>query len=284
MDVFTRKRETAQTLELTVQLYADGMSLRLDKDACIKCDICQTVCPKEAIGVAVIDEALEITIDPDRCVLCELCSYFCPVSCIQLTYNRSPKNLLLQHEALPAFPEKITVDTSKCPRPCALIAERQDRWCRRERQWVDNLQESCPKHCQKCVENCPRQAFSLEDGVIQVAGDACLRCSLCMENCEYDAIVVQPIFDGSIHIDDQRCPQDCMLCIEWCPAKCIVREGSRVFVQRDRCAFCGTCVNICPEAAIELVRNWVYGQHQSCSEAWSSAVAKLTGRQRLESR
>ncbi|MFP3870231.1 MAG: 4Fe-4S binding protein [Syntrophobacteria bacterium] len=277
MRVFTRKRESAESVQLTLQLYTDSLTLRIDKEACIKCNICQTVCPKEAIRVEVFDEALDITIDPDLCVLCELCSYFCPVSCIELTYNQSPKKILLDQKALPVFPEKITVDTKKCPQPCAQVAERESRWCRRERQWIDNLQETCPKHCQTCLENCPREAFSVEDGVIQVEENLCLRCSLCMDGCEYGAILVRPVFGGSVRIDDSKCPEDCMLCIDWCPTKCIVREGKRVYVQRDRCAFCGTCVNICPEGAIELTRHHVYGQEETFSEAWSTAVAKLTG-------
>lgn len=277
MHVLTGKRETAALIQLTLRFYADTITLELDKQACIKCDICQTVCPKEAIRVEVLDEALDITIDPDRCVLCEMCSYFCPVSCIKLSYNLNPKRILIDQQALPVFPEKINVDTSRCPLPCALSAEVESRWCRRERQWIDNHQETCPKYCHTCLENCPREAFFLEDSVIQVQSDSCLRCALCMVGCEYGAIVVQPIFDGVIQLDDSKCPDDCTLCIDWCPTKCIVREGQRVLLQRDRCAFCGTCVNICPEEAIKLSRQRIYAQDEPYSEGWSTVVSKLKG-------
>ena len=43
------KRETATYLELTLKLFVDTVQLRLDKVLCLKCDICTTVCPRDAV-------------------------------------------------------------------------------------------------------------------------------------------------------------------------------------------------------------------------------------------
>ncbi|MBW1980808.1 MAG: 4Fe-4S binding protein [Deltaproteobacteria bacterium] len=270
------KRETPTSIQLSLCFYSDCIALHLDKETCIKCDICQTVCPKEAIKVHIVDEQPHISVDPDLCVLCELCSHFCPLSCIQLFFNGEPKKILADQQALPRFPEKLRVDTSKCPQPCSLAEEeKEERWCRQQRQWIENHQEACPKHCHTCLENCPREAFCLEEGLVKPLAENCLRCTLCMTGCDYDAIVVQPIFTGVVEIADYRCPADCTLCIDLCPTNCIVREEEHVRVVRQHCAYCGVCVNICPEQAITLRRQRIYAQEETFSHAWTTAVTKL---------
>lgn len=59
-------------------------------DECINCDVCEPVCPNEAIS-----QGLEIyEIDPDLCTQCvghfdvPQCQEICPVECIPLDPNR----------------------------------------------------------------------------------------------------------------------------------------------------------------------------------------------------
>lgn len=50
--------------------------------------------------------------------------------------------------------------------------------------------EKC-KGCGWCVEVCPHQVFSMEEGLARIVDlDACMECGACMRNCPFDAIRV----------------------------------------------------------------------------------------------
>ena len=97
------KRETPQKLELTLAMYVDQVSLMLDKSRCLKCEICSTVCPRQAVSIIAGESDLDITIDSRLCVLCEVCSHFCPTGAVTLLYNGQPKAILAEHRALATF-------------------------------------------------------------------------------------------------------------------------------------------------------------------------------------
>lgn len=275
-----KKRETDNYLELSLHMYVDQVCLRLDKQLCFKCDICALVCPRTAISIIPGEEDLDITIDPRLCVLCEICSHFCPVAAISLSYNSQPKTIFADQQGLAPFLPELSIDPSKCPLPCVANTEGEWRWCRRELKLVPNTQTDCPKHCQVCLETCPRQAIIWdEDGTeVMPQPELCLRCTQCLLGCEYDAIEVNPQFRGQLIIDDSKCPSDCNKCINLCPVKAIVREGERVFLKVEDCAYCGVCVNICDQDAITLTREEVVAEPGEFSQAWVQAVAKLLGK------
>lgn len=50
---------------------------KIDKDECIECGFCETICPVEAIEKSKI--AYEVT---DKCIDCGLCAKKCPVEAI----------------------------------------------------------------------------------------------------------------------------------------------------------------------------------------------------------
>lgn len=273
------KRDRANSLELTLQMYVDQVQLRLDKQACIKCDICSLVCPRQAVTIIPGETGLEIDIDPRRCVLCEVCAHFCPLGAVTLTYNGQTKAILTEHRGLAPFLPKIQMDKSKCPEPCPTQPEGEVHWCRQQLQLITNALEECPKHCHKCLDACPRQAIVLDESEGQTLPqpDFCLRCTQCLGVCKYDSIEVNPQFAGEVIIDAGKCPPDCLKCIDLCPVKAIVREGERVFLKVDRCSYCGVCRNICDEEAVTLIRREVIAQPGKFSQAWAEAVTKLVG-------
>lgn len=65
------------------------MALKIT-DECINCDVCEPVCPNQAISMG--DEIYEI--DPDRCTECvghfdePQCQVLCPVNCIPVDPDR----------------------------------------------------------------------------------------------------------------------------------------------------------------------------------------------------
>ena len=73
---------------------------------CINCDVCEPVCPNEAISAG----ELIYVIDPDRCTECvghfdaPQCRTVCPVDCIPDDPERreSPEQLLAKFELLTA--------------------------------------------------------------------------------------------------------------------------------------------------------------------------------------
>ena len=271
------KRERADSLELTLRMYVDQVQLRLDKQVCIKCDICSLVCPRQAVTIIPGETELEIDIDPRRCVLCEVCAHFCPLGAVTLTYNGQVKGILTEHHGLAPFLPKIRMDQSKCPEPCP-PPEGEVHWCRQQLRLIAALEE-CPKHCRKCLEACPRQAIVLDEaaGRTLPQPDFCLRCTQCLGVCRYDSIEVDPQFAGEVIIDDRKCPPDCVKCIDLCPVKVIVREGERVFLKADRCSYCGVCRNICDEGAVTLIRTEVIATPGKFSHAWTEAITRLTG-------
>jgi Pyruvate/2-oxoacid:ferredoxin oxidoreductase delta subunit len=271
------KRETDSFLELTLRLFVDTVKLHLDKGLCIKCDICAKVCPREAVTIIPGEGALDITIDPRLCLMCEICAHFCPVAAVTLSYNGEVKTIMADHQGLAPFLPKIDMDKSRCPLPCPPQPEGEEHWCRQQLQLVPNDLTECPKQCHKCLTACPRQAIALDEAADQTKPepDLCLRCTQCLTVCEFEAIVVNPQFRGRLVIDDQKCPADCVKCVELCPVKAIVREDERVWLKVDNCAYCGVCVNICDDEAIALVREEVVAESGEFSQAWATAVQKL---------
>ena len=238
------------------------MQLRLDKVICLKCDICAQVCPREAVLIICGDDGLDITIDPRLCLMCEICAHFCPVAAVTLSYNGEVKTIMADHQGLAPFLPKIDMDKSRCLLPCPAAPEGEEHWCRQQLKLVPNDLTECPKQCHKCLAACPRQAIVLDEAAGQTwpSPDLCLRCTQCLTVCEYEAIVVNPQFRGRLVIDDNKCPPDCVKCIELCPVKAIERDGDRVGFRVENCAYCGVCVNICDDAAITLVREEVVAE------------------------
>ncbi len=276
MDARVVKRESADFLELTLKLYADEVRLHLNKTACLKCDICALVCPREAVTIIPGDGDLDITIDPRVCLLCEVCAHFCPVAAVTLTYNGAPKTIFADQGGLAPFFPKIEQEKNRCLQPCPVLPEGEEHWCRRQLKLVANALEDCPKQCRKCLEACPRQAIILDgEGELTAQPDLCLRCAQCLVACEQEAIRVTPQFRGVLAIDDARCPPDCDKCIALCPVRAIVREGPRVFLKVEQCSYCGVCRNICDYGAISLRREKVVAAAGEFSQAWEQAVAKL---------
>jgi Fe-S-cluster-containing hydrogenase component 2 len=279
MEPVVVKRETATYLELSLTMYVDRVELRLDKTACLKCDICAAACPRGAVAVVPGDAELDITIDPRLCLLCEVCAHFCPVGAVTLTYNGEKKTIFGEHRGLAPFLPKVEMDKGKCLRPCPTAPEGELHWCRRQLQLTPRGGEpGCPKECHRCLQACPRQAIVLDsEADVIPAPDRCLRCAQCLEACEQEAIVVNPQFLGRLVLDDRWCPPDCNKCIDLCPVKAIVREGERVFLKLPDCTYCGVCRNICDQGAITLQRRKVVAEPGEFSRAWEQAVARLLG-------
>ncbi len=273
-----KKRETTQRLELTLTMYVDEVKLVLDKQRCLKCEICSTVCPRQAVSIISGESDLDIAIDSRLCVMCEVCSHFCPTGAVTLLFNGQPKTILADHRGVGLFYPPITLDAAKCPEPCPPLPEGETHWCRTERRLVPNTLTDCPKSCRVCLTACPRQVVKLaaDESHVFPEVDLCLRCTQCLQVCRTQAIQISPKFIGRVVIQDGLCPATCTRCIDLCPVKVIVRDGERVYLKSEVCSLCGVCRNICPEGAVTIVREEVVAHLGDFSHAWEEALAKLT--------
>jgi 4Fe-4S ferredoxin len=250
--------------ELLVQrvMYTKRYSLILNKKRCVGCDICKTVCPREAIEIRGRNETggeelgqPTITIDENKCSFCGICNAICPFGAFTLAMNGERVIPVLEKESFPRLVREIEIDESRCP--------------------VD---------CKECEEACPFSLIkvSLDKAKSRVQVDIdkehCPGCRLCEVKCPYDAIRVRRIFSGKIQVHNEKCPADCRDCVDVCPIPSVlcVSETGKVEVDESCCVYCGVCRVVCPvEEALELFRNSVYHTPVR-SGAWNKALEKLT--------
>ena len=256
------KTETEDELLVERVMYTKRYSLILNKNRCVRCDICQTVCPREAIEVAKPTETSSvkmkqpaITIDENKCSFCGICNAICPFGAFTLAINGGKVVPVLEKETFPQLVHEIEVDETKCP--------------------ID---------CIECEKACPFDLIKVTvdktEGEVHVDIDEeyCPGCRLCEVKCPYDALRVRKIFSGSIQIHSEKCPVNCRDCVDVCPVPSVlsVSDSGKVEVDEVCCAYCGVCKVVCPvEEALELHRNVVYHTPVR-SGAWNKALEKLT--------
>lgn len=60
--------------------YIGGEKAFIDQDRCVRCDICETICPEDAISI----RQGRLVVEPIFCEGCGLCSLFCEEAAIQM--------------------------------------------------------------------------------------------------------------------------------------------------------------------------------------------------------
>jgi len=256
------KTETERELAIERIMYTKRYSLVLDRDLCVGCEICQTVCPREAIKVAkpTRSENEELKrpttmIDEAKCQFCGICNAICPFGALTLRVNGENVVPVLEKESFPCLVHEIEVEAAKCPTDC--------REC----------EKACPFNLIKVSVDDAKQAVQ-----VNIDREHCPGCRLCEVKCPYDAIVVRKIVSGTIRIDLEKCPENCRNCVDVCPVPGVmfVGDNRKVDVNDYCCIYCGVCRIACPvEGALEIQRSSIY--HTSIhSGAWNKALEKLT--------
>ncbi len=57
--------------------------IKYDKETCIGCQQCITVCPSQAISFLPEEQKVKISIS--RCTFCSQCAEICPVNCLEMS-------------------------------------------------------------------------------------------------------------------------------------------------------------------------------------------------------
>jgi 4Fe-4S ferredoxin len=235
------------------------MKAEIDDEKCVRCTICEEVCPRDAIDRNVpayegtyggpaagakdrqtaITTKTTFTVDKEKCSLCGICGALCPA-------------IVVKHKEFTAESGKVEGEVI----------------------WDETKCDAC----KVCVEACPEECITVEREVVsdKIAGkvsiiqEKCDTCTWCAKNCPTEAITVEKLFEGDIEFHAEKCPGGCSTCVEICPANAIYLPSPKpaaemkheieptIAVNKDYCILCGACVNACPgEDIIVLQRNGI---------------------------
>jgi len=271
------KSETDDELLIERIMHARRYSLSLDKNRCVGCDICQIVCPREAIEVRkpskMEGEKLsrpKITIDENKCQFCGICNAVCPFSALALRINDEKTVPVLKTDSFPQVIHEIEADTSKCPTDC------------------NECEEACPFDLIKVrVETIEGEAVKDVTSLtnkgnlkveVDIDRDQCPCCRLCEVECPYGVIKTRKIISGFIKINAEKCPEGCHDCSDVCPipGALYLSNDGKVHANDLYCIYCGACKIVCPvQQALEIHRTSI--NHTAVhSGAWNKALEKLT--------
>ncbi|MEM2768085.1 MAG: 4Fe-4S binding protein [Candidatus Bathyarchaeia archaeon] len=195
--------------------------------------------------------SVHIDVDPRRCVFCGLCEVFCPFNAIKVSVDDKPITSALKSGILPEILRKIEIDEETCMR-INFLCERL------------------------CMDACPIGIIRFNGSCIQINSAAeCLTCGWCQAVC-HSVIKVDKIFQGSIKVNSEKCPERCRNCFYACPVNAIcLDEDGKVKVLEEFCIFCGACKNFCPEDGTINISITGINTHQTGSNAWKTFTERL---------
>jgi 4Fe-4S ferredoxin len=279
MPLKLQKTETENQLLIERIHHAKRYALTIDKTLCVGCEICKTVCPREAIKITKAEkkqgEKVQkpvIDVDLEKCHYCGICNSICPFGAIKVLIDG--KNILsvVEKESFPELIREIKVDPTKCDSSCI------------------DYEKACPlnlititfhspdgKEIKNVKELSPEEKRNLQ-AEIHIKTENCPCCRLCELEGPTHAIQIIPIFYGSLKINGQKCPEGCRDCLGVCPitgALYLSEDDKKVKVNELYCVYCGACRIVCPiEGALELQRTSI--RHSPIkSGAWNKALEKL---------
>jgi 4Fe-4S ferredoxin len=116
------KTQTEDELLIERVMYTRRYSLSLDRKRCVGCEICQIVCPKEAIEIIKPDK-IEVgksrqpmlNVNENKCSFCGVCNAICPFGAFTLRIDGEKTVPVLVKETFPKILHEIEVDETKCP-------------------------------------------------------------------------------------------------------------------------------------------------------------------------
>ncbi len=267
MPIKLNKNEDENKLVVERIQYARNYSLTLDRNRCVGCEICKTVCPKEAIEIRPVtkstgEKAKRPTLDisEQKCHYCGICEAICPYGAISGLRNGEHVGPVVKTESFPQLIREIEVDTSKCDVDCV------------------ECEKVCPLNLIKVSVLNPEGKEDKPKVNVNIKKEFCPGCRLCEMKCPDGAISVVRTFYGTMKINAEKCPEGCTDCLDVCPitgALYLSEQDKKVHTNETFCVYCGTCRIVCPvKESLELQRTSI--RHTTVrSGAWNKALEKL---------
>ena len=267
MPIKLNKNEDENKLVVERIQYARNYSLTLDRNRCVGCEICKTVCPKEAIEIRPVakstgEKAKRPTLDisEQKCHYCGICEAICPYGAISVLTNGEHLVPVVKTESFPQLIREIEVDTSKCDVDCV------------------ECEKVCPLNLIKVSVLNPEGKEDKPKVNVNIKKEFCPGCRLCEMKCPDGAISVVRTFYGTMKINAEKCPEGCTDCLDVCPitgALYLSEQDKKVHTNETFCVYCGTCRIVCPvKESLELQRTSI--RHTTVrSGAWNKALEKL---------
>ena len=257
-------------------MHAKRYSLTLNKNKCTGCGVCTEICPREAIEITRTPKAEgeeakppTVTVSEEKCNYCGMCEAICPFGALTIRINGEHVIPVVRSESFPQLIREITVDETKCGLECLKIAEACP---------LDLIKVSVHTKDGKEVTD----ANSIKNKktlrvTVKIDKESCPCCRLCETKFPDGTIQVKKIFNGSLRVNREKCPEGCHDCLDVCPIPGVLylSEDGKVHVNELNCIYCGVCRIVCPEEeALELTRTRI--RHtQVRSGAWNKALEKL---------
>jgi len=279
MPLKTVKKDAADALTLEWILHVKNYKLTLDKNRCVGCQICTMACPKEAIKTQAQPRVhgekakkAKVDIDLAKCNFCGICDVTCPYGAIKVTLNGAHDLSILAKESYPTLVKDIQVDTHQCQKECV------------------ECETACPLSLIKIshigydgkpVENVQALSPTLKKRVqvnLDIQKEYCPTCRVCEFKCSPGALKVKKAIEGTIAINQEKCPEGCTDCLDVCPIKgaLVLGDDKKVYVNETFCTYCGACKNVCPvPEALTLKRTKVHHTPVH-SGTWNKALERIT--------
>jgi len=171
-----------------------------NRDLCVGCGTCITVCPKNAVKRGPVGASLRDTrrgdastlspviFDQNECSFCGTCAYLCPTGAIKVVVNGEENTQLIDEKALPEI--EIT------------WIDRKDSKAKVKKYSEGELEinlTNCPSMCSTCAVVCPTEAITIpkpEKGwmktkKVEYDKDKCALCGACVSACPSDCITIK---------------------------------------------------------------------------------------------
>jgi len=257
-------------------MHAKRYSLTLNKNKCTGCGVCTEICPREAITVTKVPKAEgekakppTVTINEEKCNYCGMCEAICPFGALTVRINGEHVIPVVRSESFPQLMRDITVDETKCGLECLEIEDA----CPLDLIKV-NVHTKDGKEVTGASARTDKKNLKV---TVEIDKESCPGCRLCETKFPDDAIQVKKIFNGSLRVNREKCPEGCHDCLDVCPIPGVLylAEDGKVYVNEPNCVYCGVCRIVCPEEeALELTRTLI--RHTPIrSGAWNKALEKI---------
>ena len=244
------------------------LKIIIDKDTCIQCGKCETVCKSSCINYK------EDHVDFSRCVSCFNCADACPNSSIRFKYAFSgkirDKEQEFDNNELKSYREKAKIGRKNFLSGMIFIPSILSAQSSEKKQQLYIQDRSKQKEYKKKIFSSPPGSSEIE-----LFNGKCTACSLCITRCPSSVLqpavlqygvygIMQPFMD----FNTGYCNYDCTICSEVCPTGAISRinvaekhltqTGKSIFIIENCITYtngtaCGACSEHCPTKAVDMI-------------------------------